>query len=85
MYENKKSYKTTKKPVLKAGEKEVEITTIEAPKPKETKTTQPSKWVIDAELTMEQYDGAIKLLESGMKPRKVAAHFGIHRSKIRLT
>ena len=42
------------------------------------------KWVIEADLTMEQHDGAIKLLESGMKPRKVAALFGIHRSKIRL-
>ena len=45
---------------------------------------QLPKWIIDADLTMAQYDGAIKLLKSGMKLRKVAALFGIHRSKIRL-
>lgn len=42
-----------------------------------------SKWIIDADLSNSQLEEAFKMLESGMKPRKVAFYFGFHRSKIR--
>ena len=49
---------------------------------KEYKKPQP-KWDIDADLNETQFAEACELLESGMKPRKVAFYFGFHRSKIK--
>lgn len=49
---------------------------------KEYKTPQP-KWNIDADLNETQFAEACNLLDSGMKARKVALKFGIHKNKIR--
>ena len=49
---------------------------------KEYKKLQP-KWIIDADLNETQFAEACNLLDSGMKVRKVALRFGIHRNKIK--
>jgi hypothetical protein len=41
------------------------------------------KWVVDADLTQTQLKEAYKMLEKGIKIRKVALYLGIHRSKIK--
>ena len=53
---------------------------------KETGMAKPlpqPKWNIDADLTKAQFVEACKLLEAGMKVRRVALKFGIHKNKIR--
>jgi len=68
----KKTYKTTKS-ALEVGEEPVKIKT-EVKKP---------IWIIDGEFAGEELEEAHKLLEKGVKPRKVALRLGIHKSKIR--
>ena len=42
-----------------------------------------SKWIIDADLAKTQLKEAYRMLEKGIKLRKVALYLGIHRSKIK--
>ena len=49
---------------------------------KDYKKPQP-KWDIDADLNETQFAEACNLLDSGMKVRKVALKFGIHKNKIK--
>lgn len=68
---NKKSYKAIT-PTLGIDRKTVKI----EPEPE-------SNWVINANLTKAQFVEAYKLLGTGMKARRVALKFGIHKNKIR--
>ena len=73
MMMNNKNY--TKKDKTTFGKKEVGM----------AKITPQLKWNIDADLTKVQFAEACELLNSGMKVRRVALKFGIHKNKIRRT
>ena len=49
---------------------------------KDYEISQP-KWIIEGNFTDEQLKEAYRLLDSGVKIRKVALRLNIHRSKIR--
>ena len=68
----------------KTEKQKSEVKTAEDKKDWENKKPTPQpKWNIAADLNETQFAEACDLLDSGMKVRKVALKFGIHKNKIR--